>query len=222
VDGGSIPPISTITRVTVALQEEDPRMTALVVLSGPPGIGKSTVANAVAALHPVVRLSIDDVEEAMLACGIPPEQTVPTRTAATALRAASEPAAGGPVAAYEVVRAAAEQNLALGADVVVDAVNDSEPARETWRRAVEATASRLLQVVLAMDDAPAHRARLEGRTWPFVRLAEPTWARVTALRATTVPWSGDVLRLDAAWPPDELARRVLAELSPSGSPGAAA
>jgi Mg-chelatase subunit ChlI len=66
----------------------------LVVLSGPPGVGKSTVADAVAALHPAVRLSIDDVEEAMLACGLDPDRTVPTDTAATALRAASVPAAG--------------------------------------------------------------------------------------------------------------------------------
>ena len=165
-------------------------MTLLVVLSGPPGIGKSTAGDALAALRPVVRLSIDDAEDAMRACGVPPE-------------------ASG-VAAYEVVRAAAEQNLRLGADVVVDAVNDSAPARETWRRAADATGAALLQVVLGMDDAAAHRARLEGRSRPFTRIPEPAWADVTALRIA--PWPASALRLDAALPPDELARAVLAAL----------
>ena len=169
-------------------------MPVLIVLSGPPGIGKSTVGDAVARLHPAVRLSIDDVEEAMLACGLP--------------------ASGTGVAAYEVVRAAAEQNLALGKDVVVDAVNDSEPARETWQRAAAATGSRLLIAVLGMADARAHRARLEGRTRPFVRLEEPSWSRVSALQATTAPWGTDVLRLDAALPPGALARSVVAEVPP--------
>lgn len=33
------------------------------------------------------------------------------------------------------MRAAAEQTRGLGRTVVVDAVNDSEPDRETWRQA---------------------------------------------------------------------------------------
>ncbi|WP_158590023.1 AAA family ATPase [Amnibacterium setariae] len=177
-------------------------MAVLVVLSGPPGIGKSTVGDAVAALHPAVRLSIDDVEEAMRACGIPADATG--------------------IAAYEVVRAAAEQNLVLGLDVVVDAVNDSDPARGTWRRAADATGARLLQVVLATDDEGAHRARLEGRTRPFTRIPEPTWEAAVAMRDGTAPWPEDVLRLDAALPPDALARTVLAALPPSTPPGSAA
>ena len=87
----------------------------LIVVSGLPGVGKSEAARRVAAALRAVHLSIDPVEEALLSTGLAPGWTTG-------------------VAAYEAVRAAAESNLSLGLTVVVDAVNDSEPARETWRR----------------------------------------------------------------------------------------
>ncbi|TDS75890.1 AAA family ATPase [Amnibacterium kyonggiense] len=173
-------------------------MPLLLVISGPPGVGKSTVVDAIAARRPATRLSIDDVEEAMRACGIADADTG--------------------VAAYEVVRAAAEQNLALGADVIVDAVNDSEPARETWVRAARATGAELVVAVLELGDRAAHRARLEGRVRPFERIPEPAWTAVEALIARSAPWGPEVLRLDAALPPDELARSALAQVPPRIAP----
>jgi len=94
----------------------------LIVISGLPGTGKTAVAAGVAARLRAVHLSIDTVEDAMLGAGLAPGWQTG-------------------VAAYEATRAAAEQNLALGRDVVVDAVNDSEPARQTWRRAAERAAA---------------------------------------------------------------------------------
>jgi predicted kinase len=65
---------------------------------------------------------------------------------------------------YEVVRVVAEQNLELSHLVVVDAVNDSEPARDTWRRAALATKSPLRFVVLTPPDDTANVAVREDRT----------------------------------------------------------
>ena len=51
-------------------------------------------------------------------------------------------AAGPPgMAAYEAVRVMAEANLKVHGSVVVDAVNDSEAARDCWRAAGRATAT---------------------------------------------------------------------------------
>ncbi|MFB7251911.1 AAA family ATPase [Microbacterium sp. NPDC056234] len=74
----------------------------LIVVSGLPGVGKTSVAAIVAARIGAVHLSIDAVEEAMLASGVPAGWTVG-------------------VAAYESVRAVAELNLRSGNDVVIDA-----------------------------------------------------------------------------------------------------
>lgn len=139
----------------------------LVVISGMPGVGKTTVADLVGARLDAVRLSIDPVEEALLAAG-------------------SAPGWKTGVAAYEAVRAMAELNMNAGRPVVVDAVNDSEPARETWRRAVAPAGAALCWVVLTMSDTAGHVSRLQGRDRGFVHVPEPTWTEVTARKMA--PW----------------------------------
>ncbi|WP_461470821.1 AAA family ATPase [Microbacterium sp. HJ5] len=116
------------------------------------------------------------------------------------------------VAAYEAVRAAAEQNLALGRTVVVDAVNDSEPARDTWRRAAAATLSPLRFVLLTLDDEGEHRRRLEERTRNLGHVPEPTWEDVRRRRASFEPWSGPHLRVNASAPVHEVAGVILTQL----------
>lgn len=48
----------------------------LIVISGLPGDGKTSVAEIAAARTGSVHLSIDAVEESILACGLPPEWQV--------------------------------------------------------------------------------------------------------------------------------------------------
>jgi predicted kinase len=159
----------------------------LIVVSGLPGTGKSAVAEAVAAGAGAVQLSIDVVEDALLGAGLRPGWETG-------------------VAAYEVVRAAAEQNLALGRTVVVDAVNDSEPARQTWRDAAASAGVEVRFVVLVCSDPLEHRARLERRRRGFRHLPEPTWARVEAIAYT--PWSDPHLLIDTVAPLDQVVRQV--------------
>lgn len=116
------------------------------------------------------------------------------------------------VAAYEAVRVIAELNLALGRSVVVDAVNDSELARQTWRTAARNTGVPLRFVLLTVTDAAEHRRRLEGRVRGFVYLPEPTWAEVQARAQSFEPWSGDHEVVDADGPLSEVVRPVLSRL----------
>ena len=150
----------------------------LIVISGLPGVGKSAVAAAVAGRLGAVNLSIDDFEEALLASGM-------------------QAGWATGIAAYEVVRVAAERSLALGHVVVIDAVNDSEPARDTWRRAALATDSPLRFVVLTPPDATAHRQRLETRTRHLRHVPEPTWEQVRARAAAYALWTEEHLAVHA-------------------------
>lgn len=113
----------------------------------------------------------------MLACGLPASWRVG-------------------VAAYEAARAMAELNLHLGHSVVVDAVNDSDEARQTWRTAASRTGGRLVFVYLVIKDARTHEQRLRNRDRGLVHVGDPTWADVERRRADYAAWSDEVLEFD--------------------------
>lgn len=166
----------------------------LLVISGLPGTGKTAVAAQVARDAKAVHLSIDTVEDALLGAGFPRSWTTG-------------------VAAYEAVRAAAEQNLDLGRIVVVDAVNDSEPARDTWRRAAETAGAPLMFVLLTLDDEVEQRRRLEGRSRNLANVLEPSWDDVRRRRASFEPWGDVHLRVNASESMQHIASVVLSRLS---------
>jgi predicted kinase len=166
----------------------------LIVISGLPGMGKSAVAAALAARLGAAHLSIDPIEDALLGAGL-------ARSWETG------------VAAYEAARVMAEQNLALGASVVVDAVNDSEPARETWRVAAANARTELALVLLTLDDEAKHRQRLEGRSRDLTHLPEPSWDDVRARAAAYAPWAEDAcLRLSVEQSVDVLVLELMDRL----------
>ena len=104
----------------------------------------------------------------------------------------------------------AEQNLALGRSVVVDAVNDSEPARDTWRAASANAGTDLTFVLLTLDDEVEHRRRLESRLRALGHVPEPSWDEVTARAAAYAPWAdGACLRVDAGRQVGELVLELM-------------
>src|SRR6202167_3652722 len=86
----------------------------LIVVAGLPGSGKSTLASDLGRALSCAVLGVDQAEAAMWRAGVSP--SAPTHHAA-----------------YLVVGALAAEQLALGHDVIVDAVNGPEPARAQWR-----------------------------------------------------------------------------------------
>lgn len=152
---------------------DHPAVGALLVVSGLPGVGKTAVATEIARRVGGVHLSVDPVEEALLAAGLPAGWNLG-------------------VGAYEAVASMAAANVALGNTVVVDAVNDSEAARGTWSRVAEPVTF----AVLTCSDPVEHRRRLEGRHRGFTRVPEPTWSKVCDRATNYAPWTGEYVEVD--------------------------
>lgn len=92
----------------------------------------------------------------------------------------------------------ADQNLRLGLDVVVDAVNDSEEARQTWRTAAARTGAHLDFVHLVISDVQEHERRIGDRDRGLSHVGEPTWSDVLRRRTDYAAWSDEVLEFDTS------------------------
>jgi predicted kinase len=150
----------------------------LIVMAGLPGAGKSAVADELARALGCAVLSVDPVEAAMWRAGVGRDE--PTG-----------------LAAYVVVETLAAEQLALGHDVIIDAVNGVEPARDQWRRLAERTAAALRFIEVRCSDEDEHRRRLEGRARGIDGFPEPAWESVEARRAGFDHWGDDRLVLDS-------------------------
>ena len=152
----------------------------LIVIAGLPGSGKSTLATALGQRLGVPVLSVDTIENAMLQAGLTPGWDV------------------GAPAAYEVAGAVAAQHLTAGRSVIVDAVSDSEAARETWRVAAARGQAELKVIEVRCGDELEHRRRLSERRRGLAWIAEPTWADVERRAAAAAPWREERLIVDTA------------------------
>jgi predicted kinase len=161
----------------------------LIVLSGLPATGKTVLAAAVARELGAVLLSVDPVDSALAAEGV------------------HETGSAGR-AAYAVVGAMAEQNLALGTTVVVDAVNAVGEAKTFWIELSRRTGARLLAVETILSDRTIHRERLSGRVRELA-IAEPTWEAVVLRRDEWVAWPFAPLVVDSVEPFERNVARVL-------------
>ena len=163
----------------------------LLVVSGLPGSGKSSLADGIGLALRVPVLSVDPIESAILRAGVP-------RSFETGL------------AAYIVAEACAGAFLAAGLDAIVDSVSSVEPAREMWRRLAERHGTRLRVVVCSLDPAEA-LVRLSGRTRGLA-LPEPADDELRARADEWTPWPEPHLEIDSLLPPKANLDRVLAWL----------
>ena len=154
----------------------------LIVLSGMPGTGKSAIADGIASARGIPVFSVDPIESGIVRAGIP---------------ASFETG----LAAYLVAERLADRNLAAGLDVVIDAVNSVEEARDMWRGLAAKHDVELRIIECVVSDVDLHRERLVSRRRDLA-IDEPSWDDVERRRDEWTAWPEPHLTLDASDPTD--------------------
>ena len=150
----------------------------LIVFAGLPGVGKTSVARALARRIDAVHLRIDSIEQAIRA-GAPPDREIDD-------------------IGYRIARAVAADNLRLGRTVIADAVNPVGASRAAWRTLVHSVPAAAFEIEVVCSDPEEHRRRVETRASDIAGLSLPTWAEICAeVRSGGYePWDRERLVVD--------------------------
>lgn len=151
-------------------------MALLIAFAGLPGVGKTTLARALAAARGAVYLRIDSVEQALRDSGMLAGEVGP--------------------AGYLVGNALAEANLRQGLNVVADSVNPVAESRDGWRATAAAAGARIAEIEVICSDPREHRSRIETRASDIPGLAGPDWNAVLA--RDYAPWDRPRIVIDTA------------------------
>jgi predicted kinase len=148
----------------------------LIVLGGLPGVGKTTIARALARILSTVYIRIDSIEQAIRESGV---------------NVVSLDDAG-----YRVGYAVAEDNLRLGRIVIADSVNPLAITRDAWVEVASHARVRVVEVEIKCSDSEEHRRRVEERLKDTPGLTGPTWLEVISRDYRT--WDREHVVIDTA------------------------
>lgn len=148
----------------------------LIVFSGLPGTGKTTIARSLAIRLDATCLRIDTIEQAIRNAGV----------------LADDVGTSG----YRVANELAVNNLRPGHSVVVDCVNPVEESRQAWADIAARSGAPLLNIEVICSDRREHRRRVEQRQSDIMGLTPPSWFSV--VNHEYEAWTQPILCLDTA------------------------
>lgn len=141
----------------------------LIIFSGLPGTGKTTIAKQLAKEIGAVYIRIDTVEQE--------------------LKNLDSMKHGA--AAYHVCYNIAKNNLEIGLTVVADSVNPINYTREKWRNTAKASGVKFIEIETICSDKKEHQKRVEERQIDIAGFVKPTWEEV--LNREYEEFSGDLV-----------------------------
>jgi predicted kinase len=154
----------------------------LIVFSGLPGAGKSTLAEAAGRALGVPVFAVDWLLGSLTPFGGYHLEELFTM--------------GG-----ELLTTLAYRQLALGQSAILDFPAEDLGTRTRWRILAGAAGAEFRVVICVCSDRELHRARLEGRERGIPGWHDAgNWANVERRLAEFPPWTGEVLTIDAVQP----------------------
>lgn len=128
-------------------------MATLLIFSGLPGTGKTTLSQQLAQRIKAVHLRIDTIEQNLRdLCGLQVEGE-----------------------GYRLAYAIAADNLTLNLDVVADSCNSIELTRREWEQVAIDAQAKYVNIEVICSDRHEHRRRIESRVSNISGLKLPTW-----------------------------------------------
>ena len=159
----------------------------LIIFSGLPGTGKSTLAEVLAKDFGIPVFAKDWLEATLLRSGLNPVvESKPPRSVG-----------------YELLTVLAERQLRLGQSVILDSVAGSETIRSTWRQLSKQYDADWRVIECMCSDEIIHRIRLQDRKRNIPGWHELEWSEVERVKQYYLPWEGEHLVLDMIAPLEE-------------------
>jgi len=152
----------------------------LIVFSGLPGTGKSSLAEAVGKELGIPVFAKDWLEATLLRCGLKP--------------IIEERPLG--FAGYELMTVLAERQLILGQSAILDSVAGTETIRGTWRQLSRKYGADWRVIECHCSDEYLHRSRFKIRERDIPGWHELEWYDVEKAKRYYRPWSDECLKLD--------------------------
>jgi predicted kinase len=173
----------------------------LIVFSGVPGVGKSTLAESVGARLGIPVFATDWLLGALTPFG--------GRHLDDLMQIASE-----------LLTTLALRQLTLGQSAILDHPAEAVADRERWQSLARRAAAEFIPVLCVCSDQALHRSRLEGRTRGIPGWHDAgSWPNVQRRLAAFPPWPEGTLTVDTTNPHEDNLATVVRRIAPERLPG---